>query len=70
MGILLFTEELFFSFFLFFLKGGLMAEKPFQSEICIDFDHSSSQLEELWHQGQSESSSDGINVEDLEEETF
>jgi len=47
-----------------------MAEKPFQSEICIDFDHSSSQLEELWHQGQSESSSDGINVEDLEEETF
>lgn len=29
-----------------------MAWKPFQSQICIDFEHSSIQLEELWQQQQ------------------
>ena len=36
-----------------------MAWKPFQSKICIDFDHSSSHLEELWPQGQGKAAQMG-----------
>lgn len=42
--------------------------EPFQSEICIDFDHSPSQLEELWERA-GESSEGRVNDEALEEET-